>query len=150
MIVWRDSFKKHSGLSSFLVKCVRFVYLDNASVQMQELDDRVVNMYKSVRPILQRYRSGKLPKAFKIIPNLRNWEQVGNLSYLNWKKLCEPEYENIICMLSIFLIKIRNQTKLQYFYCYVSNKVSHPLNEVRAIRKEVAFVYIKKSVLSNV
>ena len=87
MSVWIDSFKKHSGLSSFLVKCVRFGYLDNASVQMQELDDRVVNMYKSVRPILQRYRSGKLPKAFKIIPNLRNWEQVGNLSYLNWKKI---------------------------------------------------------------
>nr|XP_022286984.1 bystin-like isoform X1 [Crassostrea virginica] len=55
---------------------IRTQMSDNASVQMQELDDRVVNMYKSVRPILQRYRSGKLPKAFKIIPNLRNWEQI--------------------------------------------------------------------------
>lgn len=55
---------------------IRTQMSDNASVQMQELDERVVNMYKSVRPILQRYRSGKLPKAFKIIPNLRNWEQI--------------------------------------------------------------------------
>ncbi|XP_062605580.1 bystin-like [Saccostrea cucullata] len=55
---------------------IRSQMSDNASVQMQQLDDRVVNMYKSVRPILQRYRSGKLPKAFKIIPSLRNWEQV--------------------------------------------------------------------------
>ena len=26
--------------------------------------------------LLSRYKSGKLPKAFKIIPSLRNWEQV--------------------------------------------------------------------------
>ncbi|KAJ8322334.1 hypothetical protein KUTeg_000805 [Tegillarca granosa] len=49
---------------------------DAASVQMQQLDDRVVNMYKSIKEILQRYRSGKLPKAFKIVPNLQNWEQI--------------------------------------------------------------------------
>ncbi|KAL3889587.1 hypothetical protein ACJMK2_001923 [Sinanodonta woodiana] len=49
---------------------------DNASVHMQALDERVVNMYKSIGQILQKYRSGKLPKAFKIIPALRNWEQV--------------------------------------------------------------------------
>ncbi|KAK3584389.1 hypothetical protein CHS0354_001724 [Potamilus streckersoni] len=49
---------------------------DNASVQMQALDERVVNMYKSIGQILQKYRSGKLPKAFKIIPALRNWEQI--------------------------------------------------------------------------
>lgn len=65
-----------SFLDDVKTKLMNFVASDNASVQMQEMDDRVVKMYKSVRPILQRYRSGKLPKAFKIIPNLRNWEQV--------------------------------------------------------------------------
>ena len=94
MIVRIDSFKKHSGLSGFLVMCVRFGYLDNASVQMQELDDRVVNMYKSVRPILQRYRSGKLPKAFKIIPNLRNWEQVRNYNRYTCLFWTEKNYVN--------------------------------------------------------
>ena len=43
---------------------------------MEQLDERVVNMYKSIKQILQKYRSGKLPKAFKVIPNLQNWEQV--------------------------------------------------------------------------
>lgn len=43
---------------------------------MAELDDRVVDMYKGVRQILSRYRSGKLPKAFKIVPALANWEQI--------------------------------------------------------------------------
>ena len=54
-----------------------FCDTDNASVVMQQLDDRVVNMYKSIGMILRKYRSGKLPKAFKIIPALNNWEQVG-------------------------------------------------------------------------
>lgn len=43
---------------------------------MSQLDDRVVEMYRGVRDILSKYRSGKLPKAFKIIPSLSNWEQV--------------------------------------------------------------------------
>jgi hypothetical protein len=30
----------------------------------------------SVGDILSKYRSGKLPKAFKIIPSLQNWEEV--------------------------------------------------------------------------
>ena len=52
------------------------LFADNASVNMEQLDERVVSMYKSIKQILQKYRSGKLPKAFKVIPNLQNWEQV--------------------------------------------------------------------------
>lgn len=37
---------------------------------------RVREMYEGVRDVMKRYRSGKLPKAFKIIPRLRNWEQI--------------------------------------------------------------------------
>lgn len=40
------------------------------------LDDRIVSVFKSVGTILTRYRSGKLPKAFKIIPSLENWEEI--------------------------------------------------------------------------
>eukprot|EP00794_Sanderia_malayensis_P018068 gene18068-19877_t len=40
------------------------------------LDEKVVNCYKTVGRILSRYRSGKLPKAFKIIPSLSNWEEI--------------------------------------------------------------------------
>ncbi|KAG7208630.1 hypothetical protein KM043_014837 [Ampulex compressa] len=51
-------------------------FSDAGSMQMQELDPRVRTMYEGVRDVLAKYRSGKLPKAFKIIPNLRNWEQI--------------------------------------------------------------------------
>ncbi|KAJ8871151.1 hypothetical protein PR048_027456 [Dryococelus australis] len=49
---------------------------DVGSLQIQELDPRVKQMYEGVRDVLAKYRSGKLPKAFKIVPNLRNWEQI--------------------------------------------------------------------------
>ncbi|XP_067271234.1 bystin [Pseudorasbora parva] len=41
-----------------------------------QLDPRVVEVYRGVGKVLAKYRSGKLPKAFKIIPALSNWEQV--------------------------------------------------------------------------
>ncbi len=41
-----------------------------------QLDDRIVQMYSNIKIVLQKYRSGKLPKAFKILPTLNNWEHV--------------------------------------------------------------------------
>jgi len=41
-----------------------------------ELDDRVVKMYTQIKEVLHKYRSGKLPKAFKILPSLSNWEHI--------------------------------------------------------------------------
>lgn len=51
-------------------------FSDAGSLQMQDIDPRVKEMYEGVREVLQKYRSGKLPKAFKIIPKLKNWEQI--------------------------------------------------------------------------
>lgn len=51
-------------------------FSDVGSMQLQDLDPRVKAMYEGVRDVLAKYRSGKLPKAFKIVPNLRNWEQI--------------------------------------------------------------------------
>lgn len=33
-------------------------------------------MYRGVGKLLSRYTVGKIPKAFKIIPNLKNWEEI--------------------------------------------------------------------------
>ncbi|KAM9408643.1 bystin isoform 1-T1 [Pholidichthys leucotaenia] len=43
---------------------------------MPQLDPRIIEVYRGVHKVLSKYRSGKLPKAFKIIPALSNWEQV--------------------------------------------------------------------------
>lgn len=49
---------------------------DDGSLKIEDLDPRVKEMYEGVRDVMKRYRSGKVPKAFKIIPKLRNWEQI--------------------------------------------------------------------------
>ena len=46
-----------------------------------DLDPRISSMYEQVGEILARYRSGKIPKAFKILPNLANWEQVIEITF---------------------------------------------------------------------
>ncbi|XP_065073521.1 bystin [Ochlerotatus camptorhynchus] len=51
-------------------------FSDTGSLKMEEVDPRVREMYEGVRDVLKRYRSGRFPKAFKIVPKLRNWEQI--------------------------------------------------------------------------
>jgi len=51
-------------------------FSDTGTIQLQDLDPRVKAMYEGVRDVLAKYRSGKLPKAFKIVPSLKNWEQI--------------------------------------------------------------------------
>lgn len=52
-------------------------YLCVIGIQLiRDVDPRVEQMYKGVKQVLSTYRSGKLPKAFKLIPKLRNWEQI--------------------------------------------------------------------------
>jgi len=43
---------------------------------VKDLDEKVVEMYTEVGKLLTKYRGGKVPKAFKVIPQFRNWEQL--------------------------------------------------------------------------
>lgn len=40
------------------------------------VNPKVAAVYSQVGQLLSRYKSGKLPKAFKIIPSLANWEDI--------------------------------------------------------------------------
>lgn len=51
-------------------------FSDAGSMKIEDLDPRVKDMYEGVRDVMRKYRSGKVPKAFKVIPKLRNWEQI--------------------------------------------------------------------------
>ena len=58
---------------------------DNA---LPPLPPKVVEVYTEIGKILSRYTSGKLPKAFKVIPSLSNWEEV---LYLTRPDLWTPQ-----------------------------------------------------------
>jgi essential nuclear protein 1 len=54
-------------------------YIDKTTTnanEMPELDEKVVDAYKKLGIVLKTYRSGKLPKAFKVIPMVSNWEEL--------------------------------------------------------------------------
>jgi essential nuclear protein 1 len=40
------------------------------------LDPKIVAAYKSIGQLMRTYKSGKVPKAFKIIPQVANWEEL--------------------------------------------------------------------------
>ena len=41
-----------------------------------DIDPAVIEMYEGVGKVLARYRSGKIPKAFKVIAQFQNWEEL--------------------------------------------------------------------------
>jgi len=43
---------------------------------VEEMDPKVIATYKKLGVVMKTYRSGKLPKAFKIIPQVANWEEL--------------------------------------------------------------------------
>jgi essential nuclear protein 1 len=53
---------------------------DNSELQIRDLHPDVVAMYKDVGELMAHYRTGKIPKAFKIIPSMVNWEQILELT----------------------------------------------------------------------
>jgi essential nuclear protein 1 len=78
--------------------------------KVTQLDDKVVEVFKAVGEILSKYRAGKLPKAFKVIPSLSNWEE---LLYLT-----EPEKWSAATMFQATKIFSSNLSvdKVQRFY----------------------------------
>ena len=49
---------------------------DGAPLVPPGLDPKVVEVYHAVGKIMSRFTAGKVPKAFKVIPNLQNWEEI--------------------------------------------------------------------------
>ncbi len=50
------------------------------AAEASHLPDKVVEVYTKIGAMLKYYTAGKLPKAFKIIPSLSNWEEVLDLT----------------------------------------------------------------------
>jgi len=43
---------------------------------IDQLDAKILDVYSKVGQMLARYRSGKLPKALKVLPKIKNWPEV--------------------------------------------------------------------------
>mmetsp|Transcript_4451 Transcript_4451/g.10217 ORF Transcript_4451/g.10217 Transcript_4451/m.10217 type:complete len:426 (-) Transcript_4451:51-1328(-) len=60
------------------------------------MSPKVIQVYGEIGTWLKHYKTGKIPKAFKVIPNLTNWEEVLSLtSPLTWSPAAMYEAVNI-------------------------------------------------------
>ncbi|KAF7457706.1 Bystin family protein [Cryptosporidium felis] len=63
-----------------------------------QIPDKVIQVYSSIGEWLGKYKSGKLPKAFTIIPKLENWEEILHLTNpFNWSPNAMNEAIKIFC-----------------------------------------------------
>uniref|UniRef100_A0A5S6QH53 Bystin n=1 Tax=Trichuris muris TaxID=70415 RepID=A0A5S6QH53_TRIMR len=67
-MMWHASKEKLQGMKARLAA--------SSDAIVRDLDPEVLEMYRNVGKALAVYTVGKIPKAFKIIPQLVNWEQV--------------------------------------------------------------------------
>lgn len=51
-----------------------------ADPEKAERDRKIAHVYGLVGNIMSKYRSGKVPKAFKVIPKVRNWQHLVHLT----------------------------------------------------------------------
>ena len=66
-----EKFSSGIQLSDLVLKKLNEIPQDEEAI-----NPKIVQVYEKVGSILSRYRSGPLPKAFKIIPTLKNWEDI--------------------------------------------------------------------------
>uniref|UniRef100_A0A0K0G107 Cell adhesion protein byn-1 (inferred by orthology to a C. elegans protein) n=1 Tax=Strongyloides venezuelensis TaxID=75913 RepID=A0A0K0G107_STRVS len=92
-------------------KEVRFQDFDDVTVK--ELDVKVIEMFTKVGEVMANYRSGKIPKAFKIIPSMVNWEQIlaltnpenwSDIAYLAATRLFTANLNDKMCQRYNYLI----------------------------------------------
>eukprot|EP00095_Tigriopus_kingsejongensis_P008334 maker-scaffold395_size185061-snap-gene-0.27 protein:Tk08334 transcript:maker-scaffold395_size185061-snap-gene-0.27-mRNA-1 annotation:"PREDICTED: bystin-like" len=89
-------------------------FADAGTAQRQPaFDPATVEMFEGVGRVLARYRSGKVPKAFKVVPQFRHWEDLILLT--------QPDQWSAAAMFQatkIFASNLR-ESMAQRFYNYV-------------------------------
>ncbi|KAA0711726.1 Bystin [Triplophysa tibetana] len=93
-----------------------------------QLDPRVIEVYRGVHKVLCKYRSGKLPKAFKIIPALSNWEQILYLT--------EPETWTAAAMYQatrIFTSNLKERMAQRFFNLVLLPRVRDDIAEYKKL-----------------
>ena len=72
-----EKIKAHESTSTSILTMQDQQHVDDTQLPIPaSIPDKVVHVYKQVGLLLSRYKSGKLPKAFKIIPSLKNWSDI--------------------------------------------------------------------------
>ncbi|KAG7353847.1 Bystin-domain containing protein [Nitzschia inconspicua] len=108
--------------------------------ELPPLPKKVVDVYTDIGKILSRYTSGKLPKAFKVIPSLSNWEQV---LYLTRPDLWTPQA--MYAATRIFASNLNPKMAQRFYYLVLLDAVRADIYEHKKLNYHY-YISLKKAV----
>mmetsp|Transcript_18230 Transcript_18230/g.41988 ORF Transcript_18230/g.41988 Transcript_18230/m.41988 type:complete len:461 (+) Transcript_18230:124-1506(+) len=108
--------------------------------ELPPLPEKVVEVYTEIGKILSRYTSGKLPKAFKVIPSLSNWEQV---LYLTRPDLWTPHA--MYAATRIFASNLSPKLAQRFYYLVLLDAVRADVYQQKKLNYHY-YIALKKAV----
>lgn len=103
------------------------------------INPKVIEVYSKVGLLLSRYKSGPLPKTFKIIPNLRDWEQVLGITNPDaWTP--QATYQAT----RIFTSNLKSRMAQRFFNILLLEKVRDDINANKKLNYHL-YMALKKS-----
>jgi len=114
--------------------------VDNDEDELPSLPPKVVEVYTDIGQILSRYTSGKLPKAFKVIPSLSNWEQV---LYLTRPDLWTPHA--MYAATRIFASNLNPKMAQRFYYLVLLDAVRADIHQQKKLNYHY-YLSLKKAV----
>ncbi|KAJ3278039.1 hypothetical protein HDU79_001914, partial [Rhizoclosmatium sp. JEL0117] len=112
---------------------------DNMYKDSSNLDPKIIEVYSKVGVIMSRYRSGKLPKAFKLIPSLPNWEQVLYLTNPSgWTPHATYQATRI------FVSNLQARMAQRFFNLFLLDRVRDDIAETKKLNYHL-YLALKKS-----
>ncbi|KAI9302731.1 Bystin-domain-containing protein [Cunninghamella echinulata] len=141
--------KERRTLADIIMEKINEKQANNEQIINEEAEDdntlspymnpKVVEVYKKVGQLLSRYKSGKLPKAFKIIPSLNNWEEI---IYLTNPEAWTPHatYEAT----RIFVSNLKAQQAQRFFSLVLLDRVREDIEENKKLNYHL-FLALKKA-----
>ncbi|KAI8338427.1 Bystin-domain-containing protein [Chlamydoabsidia padenii] len=111
---------------------------DDDSSLSPAMNPKVVEVYTKVGQLLSRYKSGKLPKAFKIIPSLNNWEEILYITDPeNWSPHATYEATRM------FVSNLKAQQAQKFFSLVLLDRVREDIQENKKLHYHL-FLALKK------
>ncbi|EGF79190.1 hypothetical protein BATDEDRAFT_16966 [Batrachochytrium dendrobatidis JAM81] len=107
--------------------------------EIPRLNPKVVEVYTKVGILLSRYRSGPLPKPFKIIPTLRDWEEV---LYITKPDQWTPHA--MYQATRIFVSNLKSKMAQRFFSLILMDRIRDEIQETKKLNYHL-YMAIKKA-----
>ncbi|KAI0990011.1 hypothetical protein GJ496_006236 [Pomphorhynchus laevis] len=107
----------------------------------KRIDSDIVKLYKDVGKVLSHYRSGKLPKAFKALPALENWEALVVFTH--------PESWTAASMFQatrIFASKLNNQLAEKFYHSILLPRIRDDIAAYKRLNQHLTMAVRKATI----